>query len=404
MGMPISVLLFNIMQFPKYVDVDEKEWKYVNSHHVGNMTLIQYSQNVLKLDAIFKVYEHGNCELTVMSPWSGKKVVKKFDNFSTNMIGKMISECIDVNSDLQMIAELYVNEIVNLKPLISDFIETGDVFNQFNTLLNSEIRYSTNSKSLQQLMKILKDVLLGSHDKDTMKEMISSQLLHMGEDELKESNNIHLFAKIVNRVIEHIQYELNSANPEVEETEQDVFGKFAFADEKYGYEQSPEHDVQQERILYQKILDFMNGDIARLTSEDCNLMLNFIKEGKYTRIFMKPDTDVVYRGMSVKREWFNKHRSGEFTYSPKFKASSWTRDFDIAKRFAIVKNDDHPGNVAVVITTSVNGIDAIDCGNLLKGIYSIDSGPKGDGRIASWDHEKEIIVIGDATVNSVKIV
>lgn len=164
-------------------------------------------------------------------------------------------------------------------------------------------------------------------------------------DDLTKYNDV--FSKILSYISKYASPTLAAKSitpqPEPDESEGGILDKFAFGDSRSNVS---EPDNSFEKKLY----DSLKGhfDSAGIDKVYADTISNFIKNGKYFKVFKAPTVEKVYRGMAVSYEWL-KAANGtgkrwvlrdvgtvdkKFTWYPRNNASNWTKDITIARRFA----------------------------------------------------------------------
>lgn len=130
----------------------------------------------------------------------------------------------------------------------------------------------------------------------------------------------------------------------------DPLGQIAFA-----YDRSDdvplEKNTSRENELEKHIANHFSAAGSELTQGDIRLILGFLRDKKYTKIFKRPPADIefLYRGMAVSDSWLKKalnfgpndtlrlhgFRRSSFTFKPKphLPATAWSTSQHLAYQF-----------------------------------------------------------------------
>jgi hypothetical protein len=181
--------------------------------------------------------------------------------------------------------------------------------------------------------------------------------------------------------------------------------KYAFADQRHeliGVE--PDNKTEQE--LFQAIRDHIT-DNAKIDRQKADLIIKILSNRQYEDVFVRPKTEVVYRGMSVSIMYIEKLLSreqikklhdtgklsldGNFMYTPrKGVSSSWTKTKTIASKFAKSWSKERY-SVLLSALTEENDARLFD----LKNVYSIGT------KLRAFTIEDEIMSLGQIRVNNI---
>jgi hypothetical protein len=135
-----------------------------------------------------------------------------------------------------------------------------------------------------------------------------------------------------------------------EELDQDPLGKYAFPQGRKLRNSVPyEKNTKLEDELEDAIENHFMASWP-FTKDVANKLSELLVKGLYTDILKRPETNVVYRGMSVSEQWIKRSLELDddqvptmieiekrFTFLPKpmMGSSSWTSDFGVARDFSI---------------------------------------------------------------------
>jgi len=288
-----------------------------------------------------------------------------------------------------------------------DAVDDYDV-KKIREFMNDEIYQKVSSQNVRTFfIDVVGDII--AYRKGIIEDPIDVEFIdELNDEEFDAIVNTEMFTEMFMNVLKHL-----GANIKPDSDDDNApLGRYAFADKKY--DPSPEKDNPTEKRIWKTLFDFFSGEVEAIDRNFIDEIDELIYSNQYQRIFFHSDVDKLYRGMCVQKSWFEHKSESQKMYKPHFIASSWTKDFEIAKKFALEnKSDDISFNdtdqgdiVAIVISTDLN-VDGqrektIDCGDLKSGLYSIDSGLA--NKLARWSKEKEVIVFGNCAISEIEIV
>jgi hypothetical protein len=186
------------------------------------------------------------------------------------------------------------------------------------------------------------------------------------------------------------------------------FDKFAFADQRKG-EVPEEKNNDEEQRLYDDIASYFSEN-STISKEDAELIHDILKSGMYKDVFHAPKEQTVYRGMAVDGNFMRKalklpenaeistdpgDSDAHFTFTPRgdMGATSWTVDFEVAKKFAddMCDRKRTPFQLIMIAATDDN-TNRLAAGP--DGLYKIPGFDK-------YDIESEVIGLGQIKVSKI---
>ena len=189
-----------------------------------------------------------------------------------------------------------------------------------------------------------------------------------------------------------------------------LFNKFAFSPQRQGMESPP--PIEANNPIEDEYLEAIKNHFAEddlLSLEKAQKLKELMQSGLYSDIFKPPTQSVVYRGMTIQKEYLigklglDANEFGEepktisriVTFRQTRNALSWTTNFDIAKQFAIINGKRYTGDVyALVFEANVadNQGNLLDCDNL----YDISD-------LEKFETENEVLSLGDIVCSKIYI-
>jgi hypothetical protein len=189
-----------------------------------------------------------------------------------------------------------------------------------------------------------------------------------------------------------------------------LFNKFAFSPQRQGMEnpppREPNNPVENKYLI--AIRDHFEGD-ELLSLEKAQKIKELMQSGLYPDVLKAPTKPVVYRGMTVRKEYLIdnlgvdadqigselKELAKTVTFRQTRNASSWTTDFKVAKEFADKNEKGYTGDIySIVFEANV----ADNEGNLLDcdGLYDVKE-------LEEFDVEFEVISLEDIVASKMYI-
>lgn len=183
-------------------------------------------------------------------------------------------------------------------------------------------------------------------------------------------------------------------------------GKLAFPGSRLNKKLPIEPNTRTENELFNDLVAHFEGE-ELLSKEKSDLVRKFLQNGNYHDVFKEPDSETVYRGMSVKSDWLvkalklksaselgaNGSLAKSFTFTPNRGGSSWTSDKKIARDFGHNNAGSDFGTYVVILHAEVD-----------KNPNRFITGPGGLYNVDGFDahtHEKESIGLGPIKVSKI---
>lgn len=160
----------------------------------------------------------------------------------------------------------------------------------------------------------------------------------------------------------------------------------------------PEKDNEFEINLFDAIKNhFFSPGIETKYADEIS---KYLKQGLYQDIFPIPKVQKIYRGMSVTNSWLDtvtvRHQKGkivkEFIWHPKANSSSWTKNLEIAKNFAISNADKNLNSVPIVMIAYVDNNEIGAFLDLIGWYKNITN---------EYSREREIMSLGNINVSEI---
>ena len=196
----------------------------------------------------------------------------------------------------------------------------------------------------------------------------------------------------------------------LEAPENAIFNKFAFSPQRQDSTNPPPKEPNNpvERRYLVAIKNHFHGN-KLLSLETAQKLKELMQSGLYPDILKTPIKPVVYRGMTVQKEYLIdklgvdadqigseiKELAKTVTFKQTRNASSWTTDFEVAKDFADKNVKYYTGDIySIVFEASVTDNE----GNLLDcdGLYDVRD-------IEEYDNEHEVISLEDIVASKMYI-
>jgi len=189
----------------------------------------------------------------------------------------------------------------------------------------------------------------------------------------------------------------------------DVFGQIAFAYDRSDDVPLEKNTKREDEIESHIANHFAASGKKRFTQGDVNLILGFLRDKKYTKIFKRPPPNIteLYRGMGVTEAWLKKalnlgarerigehgFKAGSFTFIPRSNspATSWTSNDHLAYQFGHGSQAEG-WQYGVVLTAQVEGNEFISGPD---GLYKLNF-------IDEYKNENECVGFGKIKVTEIR--
>lgn len=356
---------------------------------------------------------------------NARKDLKKYMSDLSKQSGIDPQSLIGLNSAIRNLVgtnthNYYVSMIYG-KP--KEEITYSDVLERLTTILNLDtpltldgFSFSPNlNEPVEQFMKF--DEAQEYFDAITLQFLKQNPLLDAKNIKSLTSDLTKKTEKILNAAIaktkeeqEAIKNKQNQEWDKIAAPKNALFNKFAFSPQRQGMEspppREPNNPVESKYLI--AIRDHFEGD-KLLSLEIAQKLKELMQSGLYPDILKAPTKPVVYRGMTIQKEYLvdklgidaeqigkeTKTISKTVTFRQTRNASSWTTDFEVAKEFADKNDKGYTGDVySLVFEANV----ADNEGNLLDcdGLYDVRD-------LEEYDTEHEVLSLEDIVASKIYI-
>ena len=216
-----------------------------------------------------------------------------------------------------------------------------------------------------------------------------------------------LNGKNLNNIRDIIKEFLYEQYEDSEAPKDEVFGKYAFADQRKDVPIEKNTTIEQD--LYEKIYEFLNSSSHLEDENVINVLKHILSKGYYNKIIHAPINKNVYRGIVVSEKYLKRFlnienlsnegyiKNSSFNYNPSeynstYKFSSWSTDIYVA--FNFVKS-----------SKIIEKYDLILTANVLDNKHKFITGPDGLYKVTgfnTYSHENEVIGLNEIIVSEVR--